>query len=124
MRILCKTIDRARAVAGELARQMQKHPEGIVVEIKPYTRPKTRSQVAKIHAMIGDMADQLGYERTDMKEILKREYWPTKIVQLRTKDVCIPKSTAELSREEASMVIERMNHVAAECHIVLKEGHT
>ena len=113
-------MERARDVAAELARQMQRHPEGLMITIEPYTRPKTRSQTAKIHVLINALADHLGYHRADMKEICKREYWPTKEIQLREKSVLIPKSTADLDKSEASLVIDKLMHVIGELEIPLK----
>lgn len=121
MRIVVQTLDRAKAAATLLAKEYLKHKErGLMVTIEPYSRPATRSQGSKIHAMLADLADGLGYHRDEMKEVCKRLYWPVKEVNLRTGPMTIPKSTAELSVEEGSLVIEKLHHIAAECGVTLK----
>lgn len=118
VRIVIKTLDQARAAAAELGRQWQKFSnEGLMLTIEPYYRPSSRSQKSKIHAMLNDMADHLGYERRDFKELSKAEYWPTKTIALREKSVTIPKSTAELTKEEASLVIEKLLYICGEYDI-------
>jgi hypothetical protein len=124
VRHVIRTIDQARSTAAEIGRQWSRFSErGLVVTIEPYRKPHTRSQTAKIHVMLGEMADHLGYDRTEFKEVCKREYWPQKQVQLRKTIVVIPKSTAELTREEASIVIERLLHICAEYNIPIDGEH-
>lgn len=122
MRMVVQTEERAVAVAAEVTRQFSRHRErGLMVTIEPYYRPHTRSQTAKVHVMIAEMADALGYTRAELKEVLKQELWPMKEVRFRTGSVAVPKSTAELTREEASAVIERLIQVAAEMGVTLKD---
>lgn len=122
MRIVCFTVDQARNAAAEIARQLGRCPDGIMVSIVPYQPPKSRKQDGKIHAMISDLADHTGHERDEMKEIVKAMFWPVQVsAGPGGSEVAHAKSTAQLTREEASVVIERLYQLAAEYGVTLKE---
>lgn len=122
MRVVIKSLEHLAGLEVQLLRQFRTHQaRGLLVTVEPYHPPRTSAQNSLIHVLIADLADALGYaERTEFKEALKQEYWPRKTIQLVNGSVAVPKSTAELSREEATAVIEKLHYLAAEAGVQLR----
>jgi len=122
VRLVVKTEQQLSHAAKAIKDALAAHADrGLMVTIEPFHPPRTYSQNAMLHALIGELADASGYADTEeLKELLKVEFWPTKTIKLAKRDVTVPKSTAELSREECSVVIEKILYIAAEMGFPLK----
>lgn len=95
----------------------------LMVEVGPWKPPRTVSQGAKIHAAIQELAQLAGYAdwRGELKPAIKEAYYPHKQVPLGAEGhVLVPKSTSELTREEASEVIEKILMLASEMGFTLQ----
>ena len=83
-------------------------------EIKPYKPPRTLPQNAKLHAMIGVLANHIGYGSSELKDWLKLEYGPKKRFEYGEHVSMIPKSTAAYTKTEMIAFIDQGDMIAAE----------
>lgn len=91
------------------------------VIVKPFRAKRSLDQNAKMHVMIRELADHIGYSQTELKDYLKSEYGPTKTIQIGDKQRVIPMSTAEYNRAEAAEIIEILYMLGAECGYAFQE---
>lgn len=69
--------------------------------------PRTRKQNRKVHAMFDDLADFIG-DKNIKGWIKTMDFWPTEIKTYFGEEREVPKSEADLEREEESIVIEHL----------------
>lgn len=121
MKTRCRSTKDAVRIGGWLERNATKHKEGWLITIQKFSMPITKGQNAKFHVLLHDYCMFSGDDPADLKEAFKQEYGPQKTIRL-SEDVVthIPKSSSEWSIEEASIMIERLLHHAAENGIVLE----
>ena len=79
----------------------------MMVEFKPFKPPRTRSQSRKIHAMMNEMGGFTGDENIKMW-IKGMDFWPTEYKEHFGDPKIVAKSEASLSKEEESIIIERL----------------
>lgn len=84
------------------------------ITIKRFHRPRSYDQNKKFHAMIRDLAEYTGYGEAELKDILKRQFLPMKVLQIGEHKYEAPKSTAELTVNEMADLIERVYQVGHE----------
>ena len=85
-----------------------------MVDLKPHVAPRTRSQSRKLHVMISAIGDETG--DSNMKAAIKQmDFWPQVYIEpFGQKPMIVPKSEADLSKQEESDIIERLYQLAAE----------
>ena len=94
----------------------------LMVTVEPYKPPASGDQKGKMFAMIGEIANELGYEREELRQVVKDKYGPVKQIKLRGGGVHeTPKSMSQYSRKEASDMIERLYQLAAETNVGLSQ---
>ena len=86
----------------------------MLVDLKPHVAPRTRSQSRKLHAMITQIGDETG--DSNMKAAIKQmDFWPQVYAEpFGQKPMIVPRSEADLTKEEESDIIERLYQLAAE----------
>ena len=120
MRIVVKSTERLAKVGDFLISKYFEHQQtGLLVTVEPYRPPATGKQQAKVHAMIAELADHLGYSAESLKDVLKQEYGPKETLNI-TNPVTVPKSMAVYSRQESADMIEHIYRIAAECEYRFK----
>jgi hypothetical protein len=121
VKLVVRTPEQASRCAAEIAKQARRHERGLLVTIEVWKPPLTGAQNAKLHVLIHELADRVGYADPDeLKSALKESaFWPHKTVAVGERAVTIPKSTKDLSREEASGCIEGVLAIAAEMGVTL-----
>ena len=85
----------------------------ITVEWKEYKPPRTLSQNRKVHAMLTDLANFTG-DKNIKQWIKQMEFWPQVYVEHFGQGKTIPKSEADLEREESSIVIDHLYMIGAD----------
>ena len=101
-------IDRA---CVELGQQFDK-PQ--LIEIKRYKPPRSLPQNARCHAMIGELAKEIGYTAAELKDWLKIEFGPHEEFNFGDHQSWIPKSTAKYTKAEMSDFMAHIERIAAE----------
>ena len=86
----------------------------MLIECKLYRPPRTLSQNAKLHAMIGELANHIGYSASELKDWLKWEYGAKKFFRFGSHEKLIPKSTAEYTKLEMIDFIDQVDRLAIE----------
>jgi len=121
MKIVVRTAEQLRNCGNEIIRQFRLHSErGLLIGIDLYSPPRTQAQNAKLHAMLAELAEALGYAREELKDTIKEQYGPRVTRKLADTEVSVPKGISEYSRQEASDMIEKLHYIAAECGITLR----
>lgn len=121
-KIVAWNVDQARHWFGEIIEDIEKFG-AITIEWRKHQRPRTRRQSKRLHAMLRDLAIFL--DEPDMKGIVKNlDIWPRE-ERLKLffkedgssykKTVMQPKSEADLSIEEESLIIELLFKIGSEC---------
>lgn len=108
-----------------------RHGDYIMVTLKTPCRSRTLSQNGKIHAMIQEFAeytgDELDYLKYELKVSAIRRGYPVKTDKngdplfSKRDGRPIPKSTTEITSEEATYLIEEIRQQAAEMGVFLSE---
>jgi hypothetical protein len=96
-------------------------PQLISCEI--YRAPRSLPQNAKLHAMIGELAKEVGYAPSELKDWFKVEFGPKKRFEYRGIVKMIPKSTAEYSKLQMIDFIDQIYRVAAEMGYTFSEDY-
>ncbi len=119
-RVRVDTSDQAARIQSTIVDLLANGP--LMVTIEPYKPPAKEKQKLKMFAMVGEIANELGYEREELRQIVKQKYGPKVAVQMRNGGVVeYPKSMSKYSREEASAMIERLFQLAAETNVGLSQ---
>ncbi len=90
-----------------LSNLQQKLDGAIMVEWKEHKPPRTMKQSRKIHAMMNEMGGFTGDENIKMW-IKGMDFWPTEYKEHFGEPKIVAKSEASLSKEEESIIIERL----------------
>lgn len=79
--------------------------------IKKY---RTKKQNAYLHVLIGILAEHLGYEENEMKDIVKKEFLTIEVASEKTGIILSRvKDTRELSKDEMMDLIDRLKRWSA-----------
>lgn len=106
----------------EIRRQFEAHRDkGLLLTLDVHRPPKTNKQMGKLHSMLAELANHLGYTRDELKAEIKARFGPFRTSPL-DPDVMVPKSWRDISREEANMLIEHLYRLGAEYGCVFQEG--
>ena len=84
------------------------------IEIKRFKPQRSLPQNAKLHAMIRELALEIGYSEDDLKDYFKSCFGPKKIVRLMDEERLIPMSTTEYNRVEMADMIGHVERIGAE----------
>ncbi len=114
MRAAKGNVDHARQAAEFIARHINVWKHGMSITVEAYVPPRTQKQNGLYHLLIQRYSEQNGDHPDDLKRAFASEFGPRKIINLRDKQVSVPKSSTEWSKEEMSSMIERVRHEAAE----------
>ena len=111
MKRVCKNYDQLVSFFKECRPFVELEP--LMMSWEGWQPPRTLSQSRKVHAMIDDLGNFCG-ER-NMKSFIKTmEFWPTEIIEFNGDQKEVPKSEANLTKEEEAMVIEHLYMIGAE----------
>ena len=106
----------AAEAACEALKEVDKDGEPVLHELilRPYKSSKTNEQLAKIHAMLKEMADYCGESPKQMKADMKIEFLePLSRRQMKNGDwACEYPSFADLTVSEMSEMIENVQNFA------------
>lgn len=83
------------------------------VEIKKWVPPRTLKQNRKVHAMFDDLADFTG-DKNIKAWIKSLAFWPEVYVEHAGQGQMVPKSEADLTRNEETEVIQHLYLIGAE----------
>ncbi len=92
-----------------------------LIEIKPYKPPRTLPQNARFHAMINELAKEIGYSASDLKDWLKLEYGPKKYFVFQGIEKDIPMSTADYNKVQMIDMIGHLERIGAEIGFVFSD---
>lgn len=119
-KIVIRSHEQMASLGADIRRQLAEHP--VLVEYKEYRPPRTLPQNSKIHAMLSELAQFTGDDAGDLKNEIKRtdvwpkkERWVTRVVEekiTKVRDI-VPVGVHEMTREQASLVIELINALAS-----------
>ena len=85
-----------------------------LIEIKRYSPPRSMPQNAKLHAMIRELATELGYTEDELKDYFKLTFGPQKIMRVAGEEKRIPLSTTEYNKVQMTDLIAHVERVGAE----------
>ncbi len=112
MRAVIRTTADLQRFCDKVADKLDGKP--YTVTIKRFHRPRSFDQNKKFHAMVRDLAEYTGYGEAELKDILKRQFLPMKVLTIGSHKYEAPKSTAELTVNEMADLIERVYQVGHE----------
>jgi hypothetical protein len=92
-----------------------------LIELKQYRPPRSLPQNAKMHVMIGELAKEVGYSASELKDWFKLEHGPKQRFTFGGIDKMIPKSTASYTKMEMIEFIGQIERVGAEMGFVFEE---
>jgi hypothetical protein len=95
-----------------------------LIEIKRYKPPRSLPQNARCHAMIGELANEIGFSAAELKSWLKIEFGPHEPFTFGNYESYIPKSTAKYNRQEMSDFMMHIERIGAEMGFQFSEGET
>jgi hypothetical protein len=109
-------IDLIKRSAGAV----REHPLEVVIR-RP-RKEKSASQRGLWHAMLADMAKEMGYTPAEMKQVVKAEYYGTTRIKLASGHVVeVVPSSEEEDREGYGRLIDFTLRLAAENGIILQD---
>lgn len=85
-----------------------------LIEVKRYKPPRSMPQNAKFHAMIRELATELGYSEDELKDYFKCTFGPQKIISVLGEEKRIPLSTTEYNKAQMTDLIGHVERVGAE----------
>jgi hypothetical protein len=103
--------DRER-VSEVICTYLDRH-DAVTVEIKKWVPPRSLKQNRKVHAMFDDLADFTG-DKNIKAWIKTLAFWPEVYVEHAGQGQMVPKSEADLSRDEETEVIQHLYLIGAE----------
>ena len=122
MRSICRSRNAAIRFVDQLCSEIgEDWNKPYLISAKVFKPPRTNPQNAKLHAMFRDLSAHTGFSEQEVKDWLKLEYGPKKVVQIGDTVKSIPKGTSEYTREEFSDFIDRVFQVGAEIDCVFLE---
>ena len=102
-----RALIRERGLLGEVFEKPQ------TLEIKPFRPNRSLPQNARFHAMVNELASEIGYTPSELKDWLKIEYGPHKEFNFGDHISFIPKSTTEYTRTEMSDLMIHVEQIGA-----------
>ena len=93
-----------------------------MIEIKRYKPPRSLPQNAKLHAMIRELATEIGYSEDELKDYFKSTFGPQKVLFVLGNEKRIPKSTTEYNKLEMADMIGQVERIGAELGFRFSEG--
>lgn len=122
MKLVIKSDQMVNRAQTEIRRQFEAHREkGLLMTLDVNRPPKTTRQLGKLHSMLAELADHLGYTRDELKAEIKASFGPFRVSPLNP-DLMVPKSWRDISREEAGALIEHLYRLGAEYGCAYQEG--
>jgi len=115
-RIIHGDIEAARRAAVYIGSHVSAWENGMSITVEEFVPPRTQKQNGLYHVLLQKLADESGAHPSDLKDFFSEEYAPRKIVNLKDRQVSVPLSSTEWSKEEMSAMIERVKATAAECN--------
>lgn len=114
--------DRIRDNAVSLIKSLTISEERLIkITVEDYEENRSLEQNAKLHAMLGELADQTGYRLDEIKSIILIELGHCKhVVDPDGNEYKIPKSTSKMSVKKLSELIEEIYQWSAENGFVLR----
>jgi hypothetical protein len=85
------------------------------VVVRPFKRKRTLSQNAKMHAMMRELAQHIGYSDGELKDYIKSEHGPKKTITIGDEHSTVPVSTKDYNVSECGDIIEVLFRLGAEC---------
>jgi hypothetical protein len=85
-----------------------------LIEIKRYRPPRSMPQNAKFHAMIRELATEIGYSEDELKYYFKSSFGPQKNLFVLGEQKRIPISTKDYNKLEMTEMIGHLERVGAE----------
>ncbi len=120
MRWRIDTKEQAATVHSAILSRLDRFGKPLSVSIEDYAKPKTSPQVAKIHAMCRDVGISQGYDLELAKAVVKDKLGYVRFAERNDGTVItIHKSFAKATREEMSILIDRLYALAVEWGIEL-----
>jgi hypothetical protein len=96
---------------------------------KPYTislrrfhRPRTTDQNAKCHAMMREVAEHAGYSEGEIKDYIKTEFGPKRMIKLLDEHKEVPVSSTEWNVLVCSKIIDHLYEIGAHIGCVFQEA--
>lgn len=87
----------------------------IAITIEPARPARSLAQNAKLRALLGQVATLVGYESTrELEGWCKADMYPRKTVSSGGRALSVPKNTDELTQEECSAVIAKLEAQVAQ----------
>lgn len=103
-----------RAWVSRVAPEVEASQKPWTVDIKRFHRPRTLDQNSKLHAMIAELAEHVGYTPAEVKDYLKAEHGFVKVIEINGKERTVPMGTSEMNVQQLSYLIEELYRVGAE----------
>ena len=95
-----------------------------VVEIKEFKPIRSVAQNALFHAMINELALEIGYAPSELKDWFKSEYGPTRYMKICGIDKSIPISTTLYNKVQMAEMIGHIEGIGAEMGFTFKHEQT
>ena len=89
-------------------------PYAQLITIKRFKAPRTDTQNSKCHAMIRELAQEIGYSDSELKDWFKWEFGAKKALFVNGKERLIPTSTLDYNKSEMSDFIGQIERIGAE----------
>jgi len=86
-------------------------------EFKP---PRGLNQNAKLHVMLRELANHIGYSEGELKDYFKQEYGRKKAVNIGGREKLIPVSTVDYTREEMALMLNHVDRLSAESGVYVE----
>lgn len=83
------------------------------VTIRPYATKRSHEQNALFHALVGEIASATGNDPEAVKDFLKDQFGPKRVVKVMNEVRVVPKSTTQYDVAEMSELIDRAKAWAA-----------
>lgn len=102
------------------AQVLREHPLEVI--IRSPRKEKTATQRGLWHAIIGDIAKELGYTPAQMKQVIKTQYYGTDVIKLPNGlRVEVIQSSEDEDREGYARLIDFTMQLAAENGIIIQD---
>jgi hypothetical protein len=85
-----------------------------LIRISKYKPPRSLPQNSMLHAMIRELALEIGYSEDELKDYFKSAFGPKKSVEVMGDERLIPMSTTEYNKSQMTDLIFQVERVGAE----------
>ncbi len=107
-------IDSARKVAGYIGGHANAWEHGMVVTVEAYVPIRSQKQNGLYRALLQRFGEASGARPSDLHTMFTNEFAPRRIITYKERQVSVPISSSEWTKEQMSSMIERVKHEAAE----------